>query len=791
MFWNYLKIALRNLRRQKLHSFINIFGLAVGLAATFLIFTFVRHELTYDKFNKDAEHIYRYIVTMSRPDNQEYVYPININKVGPQVKDRFPQVDNYLRIKPARDSYVNYEQERYTGISTLYADSTFFRMFDYRLVQGSPEQVLTDPQSAVLTRKLANKIFQGKDPVGHYIQVAQKKYLVKGIMNNFPSNSHIRYDMILSLQGYPGFETMGSLEYATYIKMDPEHDDARVREKIIGFSDKLVTERFKESGYTTESRLQRLTDIHLKSGTLQFDYITGGDIRRVFMYSFLALIILIVAIINYLNLFTARAEYRTREVGLRKVMGAFRKDLMKQFLGESILTTCIALIIALAIVELTVDDFGRLLSREFSTAYLQKPFNLLFILGITGMVGLLAGYYPAFYLSKFNVIRIFRGGRKTSKGKGMLNVSLVVVQFVIAIFLISSVIIFNRQIRFMKNKDKGFNEEHVVVVRGLSEPLKKSYHVVRDQLLNNPGIEYVSSSQSVPGITERSGQTVWKKGDSKSSGIAIKENRVNIGYVETMGLQLKEGRSFSQEYGNEENSFIINDKARKMLGLEKPIGAKLEMGFMEGTIIGVVEDYHYNSLKYEVDPLILTNYNSKRNKTFYSMRIKPVNISQKLDHVEKVMQNVDSEYSLNYVFLDDQFDRVYKSEERSSKLVGFATILAIVIAFLGIFALTSFSILKRTKEIGVRKALGASQANIVRLFNAGMLRWIGVASLIAFPLVWYFMNQWLQNFSYRIDLQPWILLVSASGAALIALLTTSTLTVKAANVNPAETLRDE
>jgi len=791
MIRNYLKIAFRNISKHKLHSFINIFGLAVGLTATFLIFSYVRHELSYDHFHRDADHIYRFIQKLSREGESGSNYPININAVGPEVKEQFPQVQNFVRIKTGGETYVEHEKERYTGISMVYADSSFFTLFDYGLTVGDPRQVLTDPKGAVISRRLAEKMFSNQDPRGEMIRVAQEEYRVTGVMEEFPATSHIQYEMVLALEGMPLFGQMGSLEYPTYIRISPESDSPELRKDIAGLSSRLIGERFMNSGYNVESKLQRLTDIHLRSGMLQHDYGTGGDIRHVYMYLFLALLILVVAVINYLNLFTARAGYRTKEVGLRKVVGASRRELIKQFLGESLLTTLLAFVIALAAVELLIDDFGHLLGRDLSTGFFSHPGQFFIVLGITVVVGVLAGYYPAFYLSKYNVIRIFRGGQASGKGKGTFTVSLVVAQFAIAIFLISAVIIFNRQIGFMKNQNLGFNKDHVLVVRGLTEPLKNNYPVIEEELKANPNIQHVTSSQTVPGMMGRSGQSVWKLGTHRSSGIAIKENRVNFGYVETMGLHLKEGRSFSKEYGSESESFIINEKAAEKLGLEDPVGQRLDMGFLQGTIIGVVEDYHFASLKYQVEPVLLTNYQQTRNKSHVAMRIQPSDMRETIDYVENTLQQVDGDYALNYFFLDNQFNRLYQEEERSSTLVGFATLLAIIIAFLGLFALTSFSIMKRTREIGIRKAMGASHNSILRLFTLGMLKWIGVASLIAFPLILYFMNSWLNDFSSRIEIQPWMLLISAIGAALVALMTTSTLTLRAASVNPADTLRDE
>lgn len=788
---NYFKIAVRNLRRQKLHSFINIFGLAVGLTATFLIFTFVHHELSYDKFNKDAEHTYRFVSKLTRPNGQGSELVLNINKVGPEVKDQFPQVKEMLRIKRGGSMNIRYKEKNFSGYPALYVDSTFFNMFDYELMKGNPNHVLADPRGVIINERMASQIFNEEDPIGEIIKISQEEFRVAGVMKDFPAQSHLQYEMLLPLKSHPYFDALGAMEFVTYIKIDEKSDNPEIHGQICTLADEIFKERFEGTGYKGENRLQPLLNIHLKSSGIQYDFKTNGDIKQVYIYTFLALLILIVAVINYLNLFTARAESRTKEVGLRKVLGAFRPDLMQQFLSESFLITLFSFLIALGLLELSIDRFGELLGRDLSTEYLSNPVQLLYILGIVFVVGVLAGYYPAFYLSKFNVVRIFRGGQKKQGYKNRLSVFLVVAQFVIAIFLISSVIVFNKQVSFMKNRDMGFSKDQVLVVKGMTGKLKEGYNVVKEKLLQNPKIRYVTSSQSVPGIISRSGQTLYEYGKSQSSGIAIKENRVNYDYIETFGIKMKEGRSFSKDYSNETSHFIINETAKKEMGLENPIGKKVSMGHLDGEIIGVMEDYNYASLQHEITPLLMTIYHDKFNKNFYSIKIASGDFSEVVDYVESTMQEIDPNYNMDYYFLEDEFDRLYRSEERSTVLITFATVLALVLAFLGLFALTSFTILKRTKEIGIRKVMGASPNKIVTLLAGNMLTWIGIASFIAFPLVYLIMNNWLQGFAYKISIQFWMLLVSALAAIIIALFTTGGLTYRAANMNPAETLRDE
>ncbi|MFP4526812.1 MAG: ABC transporter permease [Bacteroidales bacterium] len=791
MIINYLKISFRNIKKHKLHSFINIFGLAVGLSAVFLIFSFVFHEINYDKFNKDAEHIYRLTAEMSRPNGQGSVLAINQAGVGPKVKEEFPQVEEMLRIKGGGSEKIAYRDELYHNFKSFYADSTFFSMFDYELLKGNPNKVLDDPGGVVINEKVARTVFKSEDPVGKMISISDREFRITGVMKDFPAQSHIQTDVIMPLKSHPYFERLGGMEFVTYIKIDPEHDNQEVRDQICQTADDVFANVFEGSGYSGKNRLQPLLDIHLKSSEFQYDFNTNGDIQQVYFYSFLAFIILLVGVINYLNLFTANAEYRKKEVGLRKVIGARRKDLMMQFLSESVLTTLFAFVIAVTIVELTIGKFGDLMGSELSSQLYTEPQYLGIVLFVVIMVGIAAGYYPAIHLSRFNVLRIFRGGQKSVNQQNKLTVFLVIVQFIIAIFMISAVIIFNQQIKYMKNKDMGFDKSQVLVVRGISSSLRGNYDVVREKLESNPQIEYVTSSQAVPGMAQRSGQTIFEYGQPKSSGISIKENRINYDYIETFGMEIKEGRSFSREYSDEANRFIINERAQRELGLEDPIGKKVSMGFRDGEIIGVVKDYNYASLKQEITPVLLTIYHQEFNKNYYSLKLNPGDHASTIEFVEKVLTDVDPGYTMNYFFLDDYINRLYKSEERSRKLVSFGTILSLILAFLGLFALTSFSIVKRTKEIGIRKVMGATQSRIVKLLTSDMLKWIALASVLALPLAYYVMNNWLQDFAYRIDIQFWMLIVSALLAIVVALTTTSVLTIKAANTNPAETLRDE
>ncbi|MFP4018696.1 MAG: ABC transporter permease [Bacteroidales bacterium] len=791
MIINYLKISFRNIKKHKLHSFINIFGLAVGLSAVFLIFSFVFHEINYDKFNKDAEHIYRLTAEMSRPNGQGSVLAINQAGVGPKVKEEFPQVEEMLRIKGGGSEKIAYRDELYHNFKSFYADSTFFSMFDYELLKGNPNKVLDDPGGVVINEKVARTVFKSEDPVGKMISISDREFRITGIMKDFPAQSHIQTDLIMPLKSHPYFERLGGMEFVTYIKIDPEHDNQEVRDQICQTADDVFANVFEGSGYSGKNRLQPLLDIHLKSSEFQYDFNTNGDIQQVYFYSFLAFIILLVGVINYLNLFTANAEYRKKEVGLRKVIGARRKDLMMQFLSESVLTTLFAFVIAVTIVELTIGKFGDLMGSELSSQLYTEPQYLGIVLFVVIMVGIAAGYYPAIHLSRFNVLRIFRGSQKSVNQQNKLTVFLVIVQFIIAIFMISAVIIFNQQIKYMKNKDMGFDKSQVLVVRGISSSLRGNYDVVREKLESNPQIEYVTSSQAVPGMAQRSGQTIFEYGQPKSSGISIKENRINYDYIETFGMEIKEGRSFSREYSDEANQFIINERAQRELGLEDPIGKKVSMGFRDGEIIGVVKDYNYASLKQEITPVLLTIYHQEFNKNYYSLKLNPGDHASTIEFVEKVLTDVDPGYTMNYFFLDDFINRLYKSEERSRKLVSFGTILSLILAFLGLFALTSFSIVKRTKEIGIRKVMGATQSRIVKLLTSDMLKWIALASVLALPLAYYVMNNWLQDFAYRIDIQFWMLIVSALLAIVVALTTTSVLTIKAANTNPAETLRDE
>ena len=790
MILNYLKIALRNIKKQKLHSFISIFGLAVGLTGVFLIFSYVQHELSYDKFNHEPNHIYRFTTELTRNGNAREM-ALNVPQIGPSVKENFGQVSEMVRVKPGNSAYIEYNQQKYSGFTSYYTDSTFFNLFNYKLIKGNPNKVLTDPDGIVITRSLAQKVFGNKDPIHQFVKLGDEKFKVTGLMEDPPANSHMQFDFLKTLRSHPRFEDLLGMEFITYVRFDKQSDNQHIHKQVLAHADKLLGKLLEGTGYKGEHRLQPLLDIHLKSMGLEYDYSTNGDIQQVYLFVFLAVIILAVAIINYLNLFTARAGQRTKEVGLRKVVGAFKSDLIKQFLAEALLVTFLSFIFAMGLVELLIDDFGALLGRDLTTSYFFDPLQLLIILGIVFFVSVMAGYYPAFYLSKFNAIKIFRGNKASKSHKSRLTTTLVIVQFVIAIFLLSSIIIFNKQIQFMKNKDLGFERDKVLVVNGMTKPVQRSYEVIKEKLLEDPNIKSVTTSQAVPGYGSRSGQSLSLVGQPRSSAISINENRVSYDYIETFGMKILEGRAFSEKFGDEKHSFIINEKAREQMGLEEPIGARVSLGFMEGEIIGVVNNYNYSSLRQSVEPTILTNYQHEYNKLNYSLKLGNGDISGTIDYVKNVIQEVDEDYTMNYYFLDNQLNRLYKSEERSAKLVKMATILSLVIALLGLFGLTSFTIIKRTKEIGIRKVMGASPVRIIKLLAGNMILWIGIASLIAFPLIYYGMNQWLQNFAYKISIHPWMLVISSLVAIVVALLTTGILTLRAANTNPSETLKDE
>ncbi|MFP4024450.1 MAG: ABC transporter permease [Thiohalospira sp.] len=792
MLKNYIKIALRNLVSQKFFSIINILGLAVGIAATIMLLLYVQHELSYDKFHKNYENTYRIISSIKQGDREPMVVPVALANAAEVIETKMPEIKSACKLDK-RSGNVIIDEKVFSSQQYFYVDSTFFDVFSFSIISGNPKEALYNPKNIVITQSAAKRYFGKENPINQQMKIYDDEFTVKCLIEDIPANSHFSFDFITSftsinnLEQYYGNRGFG---FFTYFVVNEKANPESWKEKVIELSNKNIAKRFKdegmESAFQIDTEIQKMGDIHLHSD-YNWEIAPQGNIRNIYIYSFLAFFIIIIAIINFVNLVTARSETRSKEIGLRKVIGAQRKNIIKQFLGEAVIVSFIALVLGLVIVELFLDSFSTLVNRELALDYSNFVLIGLFI-ALTLIIGLIAGAYPAVYLSKFNPVRILKGITKKGGSNEYLKKGLVIFQFSIAIFLIISLLIMNLQMKYVKSKDLGFDKEHILIINNLKPGIIKDLNVIKPELENLPEVISVSGSESIP-TQNNMVQNTYKSGDNPNNSIVMNEMAVQDDFIETFGFNIMQGRSFDKKFRTDTFAFIINETAAKKLGLDNPIGEKIFVWKTEGEIVGVIKDFHFRSFHQEIEPLAITKY---RNYISYiSVKLTGKNLNQTISSIEDIITKYNDGYEFRYFFMDDRFDNLYQEEQRSNKLNLFGSVLAIIIAMLGIFALTSYTVIKRTKEIGIRKVVGTPVSRILLMLLTDISKWVLLANIIAWPLAYYFMNNWLNNFAYKIDMHIGMFLAGAVIAFLIAIITVIILTYRAASANPVEALRYE
>ena len=793
MFRNYLKSAFRHLKKYRFYTIINITGLAIGLAASVLLFLYIRYELSYDTFHQGHEQVYRIVSHVDRPGGKSMIVPRTLPQVSGAMKREVPEVQSAVRLYERQVTLRDTNKNMYPDIELMFTDSTFFDIFSFDVYKGDAVSALKTPGEVLITRTLANRYFGSEDPINKEIRRNTQIYTVGAVLEDIPANSHFDFDMLTSFYSmqYPErFLENRGWDLFTYLRVKPGVDKSEWAPEVAGLADRIANNMMKEIGsegaFNVQTRVQPMTRIHLYSD-YNFEIDPQGDINNIYIFSFLAAFILIIAIVNFINLVTAHAEYRSREIGMRKVLGAHRKMLISQHLLESFMVVFVALIISLILVNWLADPLGHLLGSELVIDWLN-PSLILGLIVFAVVVGLLAGSYPAFYLSRFDPVRIFSSMSSRGSRNRTLQIGLVVVQFGIAIFLITSLIVLRSQISFLNNKDLGVNKNNVLVVQDITWKIRESYPAVRNELLKHPSVQSVTASVSYPG-RGRSVQTGRKEEDPSDESIVIQENRVQDHYVETYDIEILKGRSFREDLATDSTSFIINEQAVDQLGLSDPIGRRIVIFQQKGKVIGVMKDFHFRSFHHSIEPLVLTHYSD--NFQHISIKIDMHNVSGTLDHVRQVMEDFGPQYYFRYSFIDEVFAQLHQKERQTNKLIMSGSVLAIFLALLGLFALSSFTVVKRSREIAIRKAMGSTYQRVVRLLLIDILRWVILVNILAWPAAYYFMNDWLQNFAYRIDLEIWMFLLAGVIALLIAGLTITVQTLRAAAVNPAEKLRDE
>ena len=785
MFRNYLKIAFRNLLRHKGFSILNITGLAIGMVCTILILFWVQHELSYDRYHKSGKNIYRILQHIQYAE--VVTWAINQGPLGPALKEEIPEIEEQARFCFSQWR-MKYNDQTFVELGG-YTDPSLFKMFTIPFIQGDPDTALADPRSLVLTEEVALKIFGDEDPIGKTIHVGKDyDFNVTGILKNIPDNSHFRFKFLANMDFAKEVgrtvDNWKNSHFTTYIQLADNVSMEDANRKIYNFLDAKPTLEDWE-----KLSLQPLFEIHLSSG-IGYDAFGTGNTKYIVIFLVAALFILLIACINFMNLSTARSLLRSKEVGLRKVVGAFRGQLVRQFLGESIFQSFIAMVLAVGLGVLLLPAFNQLARKSFSSQLFLRPDIILGLLAILLFTGFIAGIYPAFILSGFQTVSVLKGTSRTVGGRSFFRKALVVFQFCVAVILMVGSLVIYSQIHFMRNKELGYDKENLVTL-ALNTTVQQNYEALRNELIGNANILNVTRVSGLPTMGYEFSNSRWNwEGKDPNKDILFRANFVDYNYLETLKAPIVMGRNFSKDYGAEETSIIINEISQKIMGFEDPIGKRVTLGEDNVfNVIGVVKDFHYVSLRTEIEPMILLLNPEQCSQIV--IRIQSENTPETLKFMGGVWQKFAGDFEFDYRFLDESLDTLYRGEQQVGRIINVFTILSVFISCLGLFGLASFMALSRTKEIGIRKVLGASISGVVVLLTKEFSKWVIVANLIAWPLSYFALNRWLQEFPYRTDIKLWIFLGTGLVTFLVAILTVGYQSLKAALSNPANSLRYE
>ncbi|MDF2192026.1 ABC transporter permease [Paraflavitalea sp. CAU 1676] len=807
MIYNYLKIAFRSLLKYRFIFFTNLFGLTVGFTCCLLIFVYILHELSFDQQHPQADRTYR--VTRLFRNAETGATNLNLASVAPPfaplLANDFKQIEQITRVLPTGSVTMRYEDKLFTERNVYFADEQFPSFFTVNMVAGDRTTGLKEPFTVMLSEDVARKYFGAADPMNKMVRFNNEQtFKVTGVYKEFPSNTHLHPSLLVSfntlrdtlIYGERNLATnWGNNSFYTYMRLPANYDAAKLEAQFPAFLDRHVTEEgatIKASKWTQLS-LQKLSDIHLHSH-LDSEIEENGDIRRVYIFSAIGLFILLIACINYMNLATARSVLRAREIGIRKVVGAERRELVFQFLSESTLITWIAMILAFTLTWQLIPLLNKVSGQTLSIQALLRWEILLPIIAAPFLVGLLAGIYPALFMSSFRPVKVLKGFMKTGGANISFRQVLVTTQFAVSIMLIIATAVVYRQLKFIQEKSLGFDREHIVTMN-YDGALTERYNAFRTELMANTNVKNVARSSRIP-----TGRLLDAQGASLERGDSLTPVSADIKYVEadqdfisTYGVKTVAGRSFSRDYGLDTASFMVNEAAVKAMGLvsnEAAVGKNFRYGGQRGKIIGIINDFHFESLHQRIIPLVLLIPQDGRFNRM-SIKVAGANMPAAIAHIENTWKKFLPETPFNYTFLDERFSDLYRAEQRQGTLFTIFSCIAIVIACLGLFGLSAFAINQRIKEIGIRKVIGASVSSIVTLLSKDFLKLVIVATVIAFPVAWYAMNSWLADFAYRSTIPWWIFAGAGIIAVLIALVTISYQAIKAATANPVKSLRSE
>jgi len=795
MIKNYLKIAFRSLLKHKYYSAINFVGLAIGIACFLLILLYIEHELSYDRYHENAARTYRVAFSGNFGGSDVDFAGVGAATAAALLND-YPEVRASVRIytQNTERHRIRYGEKTFVETRVAFADAGLFDVFTIPLLAGDPGTALAKPNALVISDRTARKYFGGVDPLGKTLTLDETTdYKITGVFREIPSNTHFHCDFIAALatlEESRDTRWLNNMSFRTYIVLAEQADPKALAAKFPGMVEKYcasILELMKGRGMRLEYYLQPLTAIHLHSD-LADELEANGDIKTVYVFSAIAFFILVISCVNFMNLSTACSTRRAKEVGIRKVAGAFRSQLISQFLAESVILSLFSLLMALLLVELALPHFNNLAGKELSTHSLSQGITgPSAILGIIVFVGLLAGSYPAFFLSAFTPITVLK--KKSvpgSRGRRMRG-GLVIFQFVVSAILIIGTATVYKQLNFIQNKKLGFKKEQTLVVHD-AYILKSQVESFKNELLQSPEILSATVSGYLPVTSQRTADVVSPEGNLRDRGAVIQRWLVDFDYVKTMGMEIIKGRDFSREYATDSTAVIVNEAAAGYFGWDDPIGKSIEKNDVDYRVIGVVKDFHYESMREHISPLVLFAGSST---DFLSLRLKTENLSSTLRWIEGKWAAFASGQPFEYSFLDDRFQGMYRAERKTRNIFGTFAALAVFIGCLGLFGLASFMAEQRTKEIGIRKVLGSSVPGIVFLLSKEFIKWVGIALVIAAPVSYFVMTGWLSDFAYRVDIGWDVFFLAGGTILLISLLTVSSQSVRAALADPVDSLRYE
>ncbi len=793
MFKNLFKTAIRNIFKDFGYSSLNILGLTIGITSALLLIIYISDEISYDKYHEKADRIYR-VASYIQETDDDFTWIVAQIPFGPQVVEDYPEVEHSVRFIGGGRELFKYEDIEFFEEEFFYADSNIFDVFSYKFVKGSPEGALIEPYTIVVSEKIAAKYFGKKDPIGKTLVNGEDTYRVTGVIKEVPYNSHFRFDALMSRKSLPAeMGSWGNFGVYTYLLLPEELDYKEFEYKISEMYDKYMAEIFERLDIKIQYILQPITDIHLKS-TYEGEPEPTGSYAYVIIFAIVALFLVLIAAMNYMNLATARSAKRAREVGLRKVVGSHRGSLIFQFLTESTVLTFISLILSIGLLIVLLPHFNQLAGKSFEINVIYTPEIIMSVIGIIIAVGVFGGSYPAFYLSKFSPVTVLKGEITKGSSGSVFRKVLVVIQFTISVAMIVSTIVVYKQLNYLKTKDLGYDMKNVISLQFTTEEMAEKYPVLKQALLENPNIVTVGSTNTR--IGEGSGKVLFRvETDDGMQDRGINFAVVDHDFVETLDITMKEGRDFQEDMPSDTlTGVIINESMARRFNWDKPLGKKVQLQGRDGRdiimagVVGVMKDYHQTGMYNEIETLMLLY--RVNNRIVYA-KLSENDINATIKYIEQKWNEIFPEQPFTYTFLSDSFMEQFGADEKRGFIFSLFTGLAILIACLGLFGLASYTVEQRTKEIGIRKVVGASEGTVVKLISKEFLILVIISMIIAFPIAYYLMRDWLQDFVYRTNLGLFIFILAGIVTVAITFITISFQAWKAASTNPAESLRVE